>query len=179
MRRILEILLVVMFSISAIVKKHKQLFVLVLGILIGIFIYNLYINTKVVKIEPVKKEVVQPKEEVVQPVIKQPEVTKPKEVSKPKIKSTILKATEKNGVWSIKLNKAAVDMVKNKGLKVRLQIGYCYYESDQLQGDTIQIEPEWHPPLSQNKVVAGLWMPKTGPSDEIGDGYYLMSDRLP
>jgi hypothetical protein len=71
----------------------------------------------------------------------------------------ILNVMEDKGTWTINLNESAVYSVNHRGVKVRLNIGYCTYENDKVNNNAVEIKPEWHPPLEESRITAGLWMP--------------------
>lgn len=115
------------------------------------------------------------------PLIPKPETEKPSvshtldplppvEQPKPPKPIFVSKVTEKDGKWIITLNKAAVEAVKNQDVRVRLNIGYCTYESDVVNGNTVEIKPDWHPSLDESRITAGLWK-RIGSSE----GRYLSS----
>ena len=80
-------------------------------------------------------------------------------VSPEQERGRILNVIEDKGTWTIKLNESAVYSVNHKGVKVRLNIGYCTYENDKVNNNAVEIKPEWHPPLEESRITAGLWIP--------------------
>jgi hypothetical protein len=77
--------------------------------------------------------------------------------------------------WNVKLNKEGLNKVK-KGAKVRIFIGYCYYESDKIEKDgTVSFNIEWHPPLNraEGKIGVSLFMQTNTP--DIGSGIQYCS----
>jgi hypothetical protein len=92
-------------------------------------------------------------------------------LQKPKTSPEYISAiTERDGTWTIKLNKSATYAIKSKSIKVRINIGYMIYEVEQMTyGNVIEFTPEWHP---GGRVTAGLWNPRAGPGKA---GKYLSS----
>jgi len=131
------------------------------------------------------KPVEEPKKEV-KPSVPQTQVTPDlavkvvPRVAKPNIVSVKNESTLVNGKmlltkWNVKLNKEGLDKVK-KGAKVRIFIGYCYYESGKIEKDgTVSFNIEWHPPLSrtEGKIGVSLFMQLNTP--EIGSGIQYCS----
>jgi len=99
--------------------------------------------------------------------------------AKPKLKiaKAIIYSVKRDGnVWVVKLNKTAL---KNKNTRVRIFIGYCYYESTpgEIGKDgTIKINIDWHPP-NQTKVGVSVFQLTNSP--EIGSGNTLCSVVVP
>ena len=99
--------------------------------------------------------------------------------AKPKLKiaKAIIYSVKRDGsAWVVKLNKSAI---KNKNTRVRIFIGYCYYESTpgEIGKDgTIKINIDWHPP-NQTKVGVSVFQLTNSP--EIGSGNTLCSVVVP
>ncbi len=149
----------------------KKIFVWCLIVMFGVLSVNL-IGCKPEKPkEPaITEPVIQPPKVPEPPAL--PVVEKPKPVEKPIVSKPIVPAiagvTEKNGVWAIRLSKLAkATLQKNVDMTVRLNIGYMIYESKSMNGDVIEIKPEWHP---GGRVTAGIW--RAGP---FGTGKYISS----
>lgn len=70
-------------------------------------------------------------------------------------KPGIVRVDKEGEIWIVELNKLAVKEIK-KGAVVRLHIGYCYWESNQVINRMVIFCPEWHPPYNQNPVIVGL-----------------------
>lgn len=110
-----------------------------------------------------------------------PKPSPPQVIVKPKPKLKIAKAiiysVKRDGnAWVVKLNKSAI---KDKNTKVRIFIGYCYYESTpgEIGKDgTVKINIDWHPP-NQTKVGVSVFQLTNSP--DIGSGNTLCSAVVP
>lgn len=79
-----------------------------------------------------------------------------------------------DGTWIIQLNSIATNIVKKGEAIVRLNIGYCYYEANQIElGRLVKVKPVWNPSLKTSRVTVGLFT-KTS-KGEIGSGLYVVS----
>ncbi len=94
-----------------------------------------------------------PEPVVVKPVPKKVEVAK----------AVIYKVKKDGNTWTVKTNKSTV-----KNLKVRIYIGYCYYEGIPDKNGNTNISIEWYPP-NQTKIGVGV----------VGTGGTLASAVIP
>jgi hypothetical protein len=100
-----------------------------------------------------------------------PKVVKSK-VAKAKAKVVIYKVKKEGNTWSVKINKSAV----KDNTKVRIFIGYCYYESIPDKDGNAIFNIEWYPP-NQTKVGVSVFQLTDNP--EIGSGKTLCSVVIP
>lgn len=68
----------------------------------------------------------------------------------------IIRVNKDGEIWIIEINKKAIKEIYNYNMVVRLQIGYCYWDSWQLVKGMVVFCPEWHPPFNKNGVVVSL-----------------------
>ncbi len=121
--------------------------------------------------KPETPEMIEPKPKPSPPQV----IVKPK--PKLKIAKAIIYSVKRDGsTWVVKLNKSAI---KDKNTRVRIFIGYCYYESTpgEIGKDgTVKINIDWHPP-NQTKVGVSVFQLTNSP--EIGSGNTLCSVVVP
>jgi len=106
--------------------------------------------------------------EVIKPAPPPPEPVKPAVVVKQK--PAILSVKQEGNLWTVKVNKIACV----KDAKVRLFIGYCYYEGQIQKDGTAKILVEWHPPSGGRAV--SVFQQTDNP--ELGSGNTLCSMRI-
>jgi biopolymer transport protein ExbD len=98
---------------------------------------------------------------VEKPEIRMPEV-KPELNPKSQVKIAvklkpqyvITKVSKSASTWKIKVNQATL---KNKNLRVRLQVGYVQYDGERM-GNTTSITPDWTP---SGTTYVGIWDTQT------------------
>jgi len=94
----------------------------------------------------------------------------PKKVGKAKAKAVIYKVKREGNTWTVKMCKSAV----KSNTKVRIFIGYCYYESIPDKDGNATFK--WYPP-NQTKVGVSVFQLTNNP--EIGSGNTLCSVVIP
>lgn len=114
--------------------------------------------------KPETPVMVEPKPKIAPQVIEKP---------KPKVVKAVIYSVKREGnTLVVKLNKSAI---KDKNTRVRIFIGYCYYES--IPGEigkdgTVKINIDWQPP---NQTKMGISVFQLTNTPDIGSGITLCS----
>ncbi|OGM09322.1 hypothetical protein A2Z67_05265 [Candidatus Woesebacteria bacterium RBG_13_36_22] len=108
-----------------------------------------------------------------------PKLEEPKQLIKPvkakaKAKAVIYGVKKQGNTFVVKVNKSAM---KDKNTRVRVFIGYCYYEGGEIDKDgNVKVLVEWYPP-NQTKIGVSVFQLTNHP--EIGSGHTLGSVVVP